>query len=324
MNRTDRLVAMVLFLQGRRVARAENLAAHFEVTPRTIYRDIAALGEAGVPISGEAGVGYSLVKGYHLPPVLFTADEAAALFVGGELVKRFADSSLHGSAASALLKIRAVLPADRQDELRRLEQATVIGSARGAVVGTGAEALRPIQRALTARRVLHLVYRARERTENTARDVEPMGAVFGGGTWYLVAWCRLRGEVRHFRLDRIRKLEVRTERFVPRHDFDLQRHLAEIEASSPKIEVRLLVAPTALERLRSESYNGMLEEHAGRRGVEVRLHTYSIEWCARWVITFGNDVQALAPAELRAEIRTIAEAAATRHRGAPAASARRP
>ena len=126
MNRTDRLVAMVLFLQGRRVVRARDLAARFEITERTVYRDIAALGEAGVPIMGEAGVGYSLMKGYQLPPVMFTADEATSLFVGGELVKQLTDASLQVPMVSALEKLRAVLPRDRQDHVERLAQRTLV------------------------------------------------------------------------------------------------------------------------------------------------------------------------------------------------------
>jgi predicted DNA-binding transcriptional regulator YafY len=126
MNRTDRLVAMVLFLQGRRVVRAAEMAKHFEVTERTIYRDMSALGEAGVPISGEAGVGYCLMKGYQLPPVMFTAEEASALFVGGELVKQFTDASLQGPMASALDKLRAVLPRDRQDHVEKLVSRTIV------------------------------------------------------------------------------------------------------------------------------------------------------------------------------------------------------
>jgi predicted DNA-binding transcriptional regulator YafY len=126
MNRTDRLVAMVMHLQGRRVVRAAELAAHFEVTERTIYRDISALSEAGVPISGEAGVGYSLMKGYQLPPVMFTAEEASSLFVGGELVKQFTDASLHGPMGSALEKLRAVLPRDRQDHVAKLVSRTLV------------------------------------------------------------------------------------------------------------------------------------------------------------------------------------------------------
>src|SRR5882724_1028138 len=126
MNRTDRLVAMVMYLQGRRVVRAEELATHFEVTQRTIYRDVSALSEAGVPIAGEAGVGYSLVKGYHLPPVMLTAEEAGALFVGSEMVRQFADASLHAPTSTALEKLRAVLPLDCREKLERLVQNTVI------------------------------------------------------------------------------------------------------------------------------------------------------------------------------------------------------
>src|SRR5258708_22714386 len=115
MNRTDRLVAMVLRLQGRRVVRASELAAHFGITERTVYRDIAALGEAGVPISGEAGVGYSLMKGYQLPPVMFSAEEAGSLFVGGELVKQFTDASLQAPMMSALHQLPALPPRARPD-----------------------------------------------------------------------------------------------------------------------------------------------------------------------------------------------------------------
>ncbi|MBC8010315.1 MAG: HTH domain-containing protein, partial [Burkholderiales bacterium] len=126
MNRTDRLVAIVLHLQGRRVVRAEDLAGRFAVSLRTIYRDMAALGEGGVPIAGEAGVGYSLVKGYHLPPVMLTADEAGALFLGGALVREFTDDSLRAPSLSALDKLRAVLPPDQRDHVERVGRATLV------------------------------------------------------------------------------------------------------------------------------------------------------------------------------------------------------
>src|SRR6266478_4772633 len=103
MNRVDRLMAIVVRLQSRRVVRAEDIAAHFEISVRTVYRDLAALGEAGIPIIAEAGVGYSLVKGYHLPPVMFTSEEASALFLGGKLVDHLTDASLRKQMESALL-----------------------------------------------------------------------------------------------------------------------------------------------------------------------------------------------------------------------------
>src|ERR1700761_9425242 len=105
MNRTDRLVALVMLLQSRRVTTASHMAAHFEVTERTIYRDLAALGEAGVPILGEAGVGYSLMRGYHLPPVMFSPDEALALVTGGLLAERLTDDKMRAAIRSALDKV---------------------------------------------------------------------------------------------------------------------------------------------------------------------------------------------------------------------------
>ncbi|MBV8418233.1 MAG: HTH domain-containing protein, partial [Verrucomicrobia bacterium] len=122
MNRIDRLVAILIYMEGRRVTRAEDIADEFATSIRTVYRDIAALAEAGVPIIGEAGVGYSIMRGYHLPPVHFTTEEATALVTAGMLMDRFADSSLMSSMASALGKIRAVLPPDRQDHVARLER----------------------------------------------------------------------------------------------------------------------------------------------------------------------------------------------------------
>ena len=103
MNRTDRLLGIILLLQSRRMVTAEQVAAHFEISVRTVYRDLSALSEIGVPIAAEPGVGYSLLKGYHLPPVMFSEAEASALFTGGEIVKGFTDSSLAGPMDSALL-----------------------------------------------------------------------------------------------------------------------------------------------------------------------------------------------------------------------------
>src|SRR5262245_48433970 len=187
MNRLDRLMAMVLRLQSRRVLRAEDLAAHFEISLRTVYRDIAALGEAGVPIMAEAGVGYSLVKGYHLPPVMFTAEEASALSVAGKLVEHLTDASLRKQMESALLKIRSVLPRDRQDYLDRLERAmTVIPHRTRATARSMSEALIPVQRALAERRVLLLDYKGGSPARDvTKRKVEPLGLVYYAANWHL-------------------------------------------------------------------------------------------------------------------------------------------
>jgi predicted DNA-binding transcriptional regulator YafY len=313
MNRTDRLVAMVMFLQGRRVVRAEELAAHFEVTVRTIYRDISALGEAGVPVAGEAGVGYSLVKGYHLPPVMFTSEEAVALFVGGEMVKQFADASMADPMASALLKIRSVLPRERQDDLDRLARATAIYGAPRLPSGLDQRTLLPIQQALVARRVLRLTYYGKARAEETVREVEPLGVTFHDGAWYLVAWCRLRRDFRYFKLERLRALAVLDERFAARPDFSLRHYLERAMEKEKTTTVRVWFSNTAIDRARRESRAGIAKERPAGEGWEVELRASSLDWLARWILSFGPDAEALSPVLLREKVHVEALASARRH-----------
>jgi len=311
MNRTDRLVAMVMFLQGRRLVRALELARNFEISERTVYRDIAALGEAGVPILGEAGVGYSLMKGYHLPPVMFTAEEASALFVGGAMERRFTDVSVHPPLNSALEKLRAVLPRDRQEYVDRLARSTVISglSTRSGAGPDPAAApwLLTVQQGVVQRRVLRMTYHGRDRDEDTRRDVEALGLVFYGGAWSTVAWCRLRRGIRHFRLDRIRCLELAGETFPPRPDFSLVKHLEESVANEELLPVRVWLAGRVHDRARRESYATLVEERQRDGGAEYSLTTFSLAWMARWILSFGDEAEALAPAELRELVRQEAE-----------------
>ncbi|MET0262999.1 MAG: YafY family protein [Rariglobus sp.] len=318
MNRTDRLVAMVMQLQGRRVVRAEELAGHFSISLRTVYRDIAALGEAGVPVVGEAGVGYSLVKGYHLPPVMLTAEEAGALFTGGELAKKFTDGSLDEAVDGALAKLRAILPADRKDHLEHLARGTVIADVPKAVSTHGgaenAPCLAVVQQAVARRRVLAMAYRGRERIEETSREVEPLGVVFYGGNWYLVAWCRLRKDLRHFRVDRIQNLVMQVETFGTRNDFSLGRHMEEYAKEGDSFPARVWFSKGAQERAARESYATLVEEGTRNGGGEFSLLTWSYDWLARWILSFGGEAEALEPAVLRGKVAGLAEAVAKKHR----------
>jgi predicted DNA-binding transcriptional regulator YafY len=306
MNRIDRLVAMVTHLQGRRVVKAEELSERFEISLRTVYRDVAALIESGVPICGEAGVGYSLMKGYHLPPVTLTAEEAMVLFIGGEMVKQFSDASMTKPMESALAKLRSVLPRERQDDLDRLSAAMMIfGDRRGAAM-PDQRILLPIQQAIVALRILRFRYKARARDEESVRDVEPLGVTYHSGAWYLVAWCRLRKDYRYFKLERIQNLEVRSERFGKRTDFSLAEHLRKQRSTMKKIPVRVWFSAEAIERARRESYNELVAEKASEDGYEISLDAFSLDWMARWLLSFGDEAEALAPPVLRAKMAEVA------------------
>lgn len=306
---------MVMHLQGRRIVRAEELARRFEISVRTVYRDIAALGEAGVPIVGEAGVGYSLVRGYQLPPVMLTADEAAALTVGAEMVREFGDASMVEPMTAAIDKLRAVLPHDRQEHVDRLARQTVIRGAPGRVAAETNHQpwLLAVQRAIAQRRVARMTYRGKGRDDETARDVEPLGVVFYGGAWYFVAWCRLRKDIRHFRVDRVQQFDLLNETFPTRPDFSLREHLEQERSRDDTFPARIWLADRAVSRARAESSATLIEERKRDGGAEYTLYTFSFPWLARWLLGFGPDAEALEPLELRELVRKEAEGVVARH-----------
>jgi predicted DNA-binding transcriptional regulator YafY len=234
------------------------------------------------------------------------------------MVKQFTDASLHGPMAAALDKLRAVLPRDRQDQVERLARQTVVvgrpGGGAGASDPTAQPWLLVVQRGVAQRRVLRMTYRGRERDE-TARDVEPLGVVCYGGAWYLVAWCRLRGDVRHFRVDRIQQLTALDEQFPTRPDFSLTKHLAEQVARDDVLPVRVWFARAAQERARRESTATLVPEGERDGGGEFALTTFSLEWLARWILSFGAGAEALAPAKLRKLVRDEAARVVGRHEG---------
>ena len=309
-------MAIALRLQSRRVVRAEDLADHFEISVRTIYRDMAALGEAGIPIISEAGVGYSLVKGYHLPPVMFTAEEASALSIGGKLVEHLTDASLRREMESALLKIRSVLPRDRQDYLDRLERSTKIVSPNAATPPRlSSQTLTPVQRALAERRVLELDYQGSNRQDLTKRKVESLGLIYYGDNWHLIAYCRLRQDVRDFRTDRILKLQLQNEIFSGHTDFSLKSYL-EAKRCEGKFEMaRIRFDAKVMDRVRRERSWGVVEIRSAPDGTEVTLLDSSLEWLAEWVLSFGSLAQVLAPERLQKLVASEAEKVAAKYAG---------
>ncbi|MCC5022568.1 MAG: YafY family transcriptional regulator [Candidatus Synoicihabitans palmerolidicus] len=291
---------MVLQLQGRRVVRAEELAGTFEISLRTVYRDIAAL--------GEAGVGYRLAPGYHLPPVMFTADEALALAVGEDLVRAMTDASIEVPMAAALGKIRSVLPADHQDALDRLRRATSVKAPRRKGGKDGVKKLLlPVQRAAIARSVLRMRYLDRKRVATT-RDVEPLGVIYFNDAWYAVTWCRMRKGLRHFRVDRMVEASATGERFAVREDFSLERHIArEARGHGDAKEVVVRLTAAAAERLRMETWTEVqLEREEADGAIEMVLGVPVFEPMVWWILAAGGEVEAIYPDALRRQVAEVA------------------
>ncbi len=200
MRRADRLFQIVQLLRGGRLTTAAALAKRLEVSERTIYRDIADLIGSGVPIEGEAGVGYVMRAGYDMPPLMFTHGEVAALVAGARMVQTWGGAEMARAAAEALVKIAAVLPGNMQEAAERVPLHAV--SALGMEPGER-EMLDRLQAACDARLRLDIAYEDGE-GRASRRLIRPLGLHFWGRRWTLAAWCELREDFRNFRVDRVR------------------------------------------------------------------------------------------------------------------------
>ncbi len=208
MRRADRLFQIIQYLRTRRITTARWLAEELEVSERTIYRDVQDLSLSGVPIEGEAGVGYALRRGFDLPPLMFTEQELTALTLGARIVKSWADPGLAKAAESVLSKTETVLPESlkgKLDQTRLFAPLTQIPASVATVMGS-------LRYAIDNRNKVHFDYTRQDGMESS-RTVWPLGLFFWGSLWTLGSWCELRGNFRNFRLDRIGNLSTRQEQF---------------------------------------------------------------------------------------------------------------
>jgi len=224
MRRADRLFEIVQYLRGRRLTTAAQLAQWLEVSERTIYRDVADLIGTGVPIDGEAGVGYRIAATFDLPPLMFNFDEIDALVIGARIVESWGGPGLANGARSALAKIAGALPREKR---AALESARLF--APGFFVDPlPGERLETFRRAIGARYVVELDYRD-GRGSTTQRRVRPLGIFFWGEAWSVAAWCELREDFRNFRLDRIAGMRRLEERFADESGKRLEDFLRKME-----------------------------------------------------------------------------------------------
>lgn len=209
MRRADRLFSLVQALRRRPVVTAATLARELEVSERTVYRDIRDLVGQGVPIDGEAGVGYTLRKGYDLPPLMFTEPEIEALVLGARVVESWGDPELGRAAREALARVEAALPG----KLKQRADQTPLFAPGFHVRPRVAEHMSTLRAAIETRNRAFLSYRdaAGDASERTVR---PLGLFFWGQTWTLGAWCELREDFRTFRLDRVEHLDILRDHFV--------------------------------------------------------------------------------------------------------------
>lgn len=218
-NRLSRLTAILIQLQTKRIITSTELAQKFQVSKRTIYRDIKTLENAGVPILTEEGKGYTLMDGYRIPPVMFTEKEANALILAEQLVLKNKDASFVKDYSDAIDKIKSILGHIAKDKANTLSNRTLYNEVK--YQERNSDNLSDLQNALTNFKVVRISYINKDNSESE-RLIEPFALLYAEN-WYLIAWCRLRNEFRFFRPDRIQRMEILSENFEP-HKMTLQEY----------------------------------------------------------------------------------------------------
>ncbi len=301
MKQMDRRLLILMRLRQEVPLRAADLAQECGCSVRTVYRDIDALCQAGVPVAALPGEGYRLVAGYHLPPIAFTVEEAVQLLLGGDLALGLGTAAQRDAARAAAAKVEAVLrPETRLQVDRRRERVRVSGWMHGEATPW----LPLLHQAVLNDQVLRLRYHSFSSDELTEREVEPYYLVFYGNDWHLVGYCRLREGMRDFRAVRIREAELLPERF------ERPEHVAQEpdEHGRAPLEVRVWIEAAAVPWAREAPAFGLEREEPAEGGSVFVYQTWDLRRLLPWLLSWGASARVLSPPEVVARLSREARA----------------
>ncbi len=302
MNRIDRVSATLIQLQSKSYVTAEEIAVRFGISRRTVYRDIKALEEAGVPLGAEPGKGYYLVEGYHLPPVMFTPEEASSMLTAEKMVEKMSDQSVSDHYKSAMYKVKAVLPEREKQFLERLGGNIEIFYNPAAYAPEAPNnCMVTIQKALADKKVLKIDYRAAYNGQLIAdRKVEPVGLVFYSMAWHLVGYCRYRNDYRDFRLDRIIALTLTAETFAAREVKTIQEFFNRNLAQYSLNQVTLRFPKDAVSLIQNTRYfYGYVGETESKSSIDMNFITDELDYFCRWLLMYADVVEVVQNDTLR-------------------------
>lgn len=297
-----RLITLIFLLQNKPNQKASELAERLGVSIRTLHRYFEMLDEMGIPVYSERGRygGFSLVRGYKMPPLVFTLEEAVAVALGTGIVEEMWGDLYREAARGALAKIENLLP---DEQLRE------VAWARGSLVATGMHradlraqtpALEKLRRGIREHRSVDIDYQSSQVPHPARRRLDPYALVHRWGWWYVIGFCHIHWEVRTFRVDRISDVLLLDTTFVPTHDFDLHSHLERESQTQPHLTARLRFEPASANIVAGNHSYWETTESMPNGSVEVTFRSPTLEWAASTALAYGPAVEVLEPQELRA------------------------
>lgn len=303
-NVATRLISLILLLQSRSLWKAGDLARELKVSERTVHRYMAMLEEMGIPIYTERGPygGFSLLKGYKLPPLIFTAEEATVLYMGAGLVEQVWGQVYQDAVTAVTAKLDNVLPDDLRGQVAEAQRDLVVSGLAARDYRPWVPTFQVLRACIRRRHAVRLTYRSFS-LEETCRDVEPYALTFRWGLWYLVGYCRLRNELRSFRIDRIRDLAELPEAFSIPDDFSAKDYVER----SLRFENRYTIVVDMEARVAAHVRESMghwteITDHDDGSAT-LRMQVSDLEWPTNWVLGHGGAVKVLEPPELVARVR---------------------
>jgi predicted DNA-binding transcriptional regulator YafY len=309
-NTATRLITLIFLLQNQPNQKASELAEELGVSLRTVHRYFEMLDEMGIPVYSERGPygGFSLVRGYKMPPLVFTLEEAVAVVLGTGLVEELWGDLYREAAHGALAKLENLLPEEQVREVAWARQSLVATGMHRADMKAQTPALEKLRRAIREHRRVEMTYQSSQVPHPSQRRLDPYALVHRWGWWYAVGFCHLRKEVRTFRVDRIFEIALLDTTFTPAPDFNLQEHLKKEFEAQPKIISRLRFEPEFANLLAgNQSYWESVEPQPDG-SVEVTFAAPALEWAAGTTLAYGPAVEVLEPPELRVMVMEWIEA----------------
>jgi len=295
------LITLILLLQRRPGQKAAELAEELGVSVRTIHRYMTMLDEMGIPVYSERGPrgGFSLIRGYRMPPLVFSPQEAVAVYLGTGLVEQIWGEMYREAAQAALAKLDNVLPEEQRHEVAWARRTLLATGMHRMDIEQMAPYLEKLRRALRQRRRVHMSYRSRSQPASIEREVDLYAMVHRWGWWYAIGYCHLRQAMRSFRVDRIGQLALLGPTYTIPDTFDLQRYLESEPYARPEIHLRLRFEPeAALMALDDRPQWDSFEEQPDG-GLEVTMGMPTLDWAARVALSYGPHVRVLEPPGLQ-------------------------